>query len=83
VVNGYNHESTLIFTVEVSEVVTKNQIYGALYKQTDVMEVTDLSILQKTGIVGKCQLEGDGKSWVLKIPFTMPLARAALLAAAI
>jgi len=83
VANGYNHEYMLVFTIEVAEEVTKNQIYGALYKQTDVMEATDLSTLQRTGLVGVCQLEGDGKSWVLKIPFTMPLARAALLAAAI
>jgi len=83
VINRYGHGSMLVFTIEVAEEVTENQIFGALYRQTDIMEATDLSTLQRTGLVGKCQIEGKGKSWVLKIPFTMPLVRAALLAAAI
>ena len=81
--NSYKHEFMLIFSIEVDGEVTVKQVFGALYRQTDVLDCISLSTLQSNGEAGKCLLEGGGNTWLLRIPVTMSLTKAALLAAAI
>ncbi|MEM0461268.1 MAG: hypothetical protein QXS96_05125 [Candidatus Caldarchaeum sp.] len=81
--NSYKHESTLVFSIKVDGEVSDKQIFGALYGNTDIIENISLSRLQATGEAGRCLLERSGDNWLLKLPITMPLTKAALLAAAI
>lgn len=81
--NDHKHGSMLIFNVSVEGEVSERQIYGALYNHTDVFQEVWLSSLQREGCVGKCVLEKNDYDWTLRIPFTMPLPKAALLAASI
>lgn len=79
----HKHPTQLVFDIETSADVQVNQIFGALYNETEVIEPFSLSTLQKSGQAGKCIIDQANGGFKLRIPLTAPPSVAALLAAAV
>ncbi|MEM2484185.1 MAG: hypothetical protein QXR26_03640 [Candidatus Caldarchaeum sp.] len=78
----FGHEFELVFEVQVDG-VSMRDVFGALYGETEVIELCSLSNLQKEGKAGRCMLDRDGEKHILTIPMSASPAEAALLTAAI